>query len=183
MSSFYRLQSIVSLLLLCLILIGCAPSTHMDTADHTVRSVDLERYMGKWYEIASLPNWFQRGCFCSTAEYSMEEGFVRVENSCAQGSPAGKRKAAIAKAYTVPESGNARLKVQFQWPFKGDYWVIALDDNYQYAMVGHPGRKYLWILARTPQMDDRLYEQLVQIARSKGYAVEKLEKTDPSCGD
>jgi apolipoprotein D and lipocalin family protein len=181
MNFVYSQRSLSFLLLSCTILAACTPGTKLDTAGHTVSEVDLDRYMGKWYEIASFPTWFQKGCFCSTAEYSMEKGYVRVENSCSEGSPDGKRKSAVAKAFIVPGSGNSRLRVQFQWPFKGDYWIIALDENYQYAMVGHPDRKYLWVLSRTPQMSEDHYSRLVEIARSKGYAVENLKKSDPAC--
>lgn len=173
----------VLMALLCLLPGACTSySSVADPAGHTVPSVDLERYMGKWYEIASFPNWFQKGCFCSAAEYSPKEGYVEVRNSCRKGSPTGAEDMAVGKAHPVPGSGNARLKVQFQWPFKGDYWIIALDEHYQYAMIGHPKRKYLWILSRTQRMDDATFERLKDVARSKGYDVDRLRRTDQSCG-
>ncbi len=78
-------------------------------------------------------------------------------------------------------SGNAQLKVQFLWPFKGDYWIIALGDHYEVAVVGHPRRKYLWILSRSPQLEEDVFQGLVAVARAKGYDVDRLRKTDQSC--
>ncbi|MHC1728699.1 MAG: lipocalin family protein [Syntrophobacteraceae bacterium] len=169
-------------LVLFLSLGGFLSSGHTDNLVQTVSYVDLTRYMGKWYEIASFPNWFQRGCFCSTAEYRLTDGRVTVRNRCRRKSAEGNIETATAKAWAVPNTGNAQLKVQFFWPFRGDYWIIALDEeNYQYAMVGHPAKKYLWVLSRTPVMDQSLYAGLVEKALALGYDVSRLEKTDHSC--
>jgi apolipoprotein D and lipocalin family protein len=146
-----------------------------------VESVDLDRYMGKWYEIAAFPMWFERGCTCSVAEYTLQGDIVLVRNSCRKDSREGKLKTATAKAWPVEGTNNAKLKVQFFWPFRADYWIIALDADYRYAMVGHPKRKYLWILSRTPVMDERLYNQLVETARAKGYDVTRLRRTEQTC--
>jgi apolipoprotein D and lipocalin family protein len=89
----------------------------------------------------------------------------------------GKMKQAKGKAKVVDKNSNAKLKVTFFWPFYGDYWIIKLGNNYDYAVVGTPNRKYLWILSRTPQMDDELYSQLIEYAKSKGFDVNKLIKT------
>ena len=158
---------------------ACPPSEKY--TDQTVAAVDLSRYMGKWYAIASLPAWFQKNCFCVTAEYSFEKDYVKVVNACRKGTSDGPLKVSAAKAFVVPHTGNSQLKVQFFWPFKGDYWIIALDDDYRYAMVGHPCRKYLWILSRTPTMDEKPYNMLVQRAESEGYDVEKIERIPQKC--
>ena len=155
---------------------GCACPPSGKYTDQTVAAVDLNRYMGKWYAIASLPAWFQKNCHCVTAEYSLQEDHVKVVNSCRKGASNGPLKVSTAKAFVVPDTGNSQLKVQFFWPFKGDYWIVALDDEYRYALVGHPCREYLWILSRTPVMDKKTYDDLVETARSKGYSVEKLER-------
>jgi len=150
----------------------------------TVQSVDLNRYIGKWYEIASFPQSFQKGCNCTTAEYSLtDDNYIRVINSCRKDSPDGKLKTANGKAFIVDGSNNSKLKVQFFWPFKGDYWIIDLDNDYNYAVVGHPSRKYLWILSRTPQMDDVLYDSIVKRAEAKGFDISKLQITNQSCID
>ncbi|MEY4616923.1 MAG: hypothetical protein RJB66_1883 [Pseudomonadota bacterium] len=132
-----------------------------------VNQVDLERYLGRWYEIASLPQWFQRDCHGTTAEYSLGRGSkIKVVNECQKGSLSGPISRATGKAW-VTDSSNAKLKVQFFWPFSGDYWVIELGDRYEYAVVGNPNRKYLWVLSRTPQMDEGLYKELLDKVANK----------------
>lgn len=164
------------------IMSGCACSTSsVKPGDQTVKSVDLPRYMGKWYAIASLPAWFQKNCTCVTADYSLEGDHVKVVNACRKGSSEGTLKVSTAKAFVVPDTGNSQLKVQFFWPFKGDYWVIALDEEYRWALVSHPCKKYLWILSRTPKMDKKTYDMLVGMAKLNGYHVEKLQKIPQEC--
>jgi apolipoprotein D and lipocalin family protein len=170
-------MKIASLLAMLVFGFACTVSRGPGYSDQAVARVDLERYMGKWYEIASFPTWFQRDCFCTTADYELRGDHVWVKNSCRKGSPGGDLDVATAKAFAVAGSNNSRLKVQFFWPFKGDYWIIALDDNYQYAMVGHPDREYLWVLSRTPEMPENAYLSFTEIAREKGYDVTKLRKT------
>ena len=147
----------------------------------TVPSVDLQRYLGTWYEIAAFPQRFQKGCHCSVAEYSLEKDFVRVVNTCRKDSPEGKVKRARGKAFVVKGSNNAKLRVQFFWPFRGDYWIIDLADDYSYAVVGAPDRNYLWILSRTPQMEEGLYQEIVKRCADKAFDVSKLVKSDQSC--
>jgi apolipoprotein D and lipocalin family protein len=148
----------------------------------TVPSVDLGRYMGRWFEIASFPQSFQKGCHCSAAEYSMtDKGYVRVVNTCRQDSVEGKVKTANGKAFVVDGSGNAKLRVQFFWPFRGDYWIIDLALDYTYAVVGDPSRKYLWILCRTPRMDEALYREILDRTAAKGFDISKLVRTDQTC--
>jgi apolipoprotein D and lipocalin family protein len=147
----------------------------------TVPSVDLNRYAGKWYEIAAFPLIFERGCHCTTAEYTLEADYVKVVNSCNRKKPDGKKTVVEGKAFPVPGSNNTKLKVQFQWPFKGDYWIIALDEDYSYAVVGTPDRQNLWILSRSPFMAPTLYQNLVNLALRKGYDIDNLSMTNQSC--
>jgi apolipoprotein D and lipocalin family protein len=148
----------------------------------TVPYVDLQRYMGRWYDIASFPQRFQKGCHCSTADYEMtDRGYVRVVNTCRKDSPEGKVKKAKGKAFVVEGSNGAKLRVQFFWPFRGDYWIIDLADDYSTAVVGEPKREYLWILARTPRIDEGLYQAIVARCAEKGFDVSKLVRTDQSC--
>ncbi|EJF09517.1 MULTISPECIES: lipocalin family protein [Pontibacter] len=146
----------------------------------TVPAVDLERYMGKWYEIASIPQRFTKGCQCTTANYELntEEGYVEVYNSCLKEDKVSDVK---GKAFPVEGSNNSKLKVQFFWPFKGDYWILELDPAYRYVMVGSPDRESLWFLSRTPTMDDATYARLEQLAKSKGFPVEQLQMTGQPC--
>ncbi len=141
----------------------------------TVDEVDLNRYQGKWYEIASFPNSFQKGCACTTAEYTpINETEIRVMNTCQKGEKVVKAK---AKAKVVAGSGNSKLKVSFFWPFYGDYYIIALDKDYDWAVVSHPSGKYLWILSRSPEMSPDLYPKILQLIKEAGLDTQKLVKT------
>ena len=144
----------------------------------TVAYVDLDRYLGKWYEIALYPNWFEEGCFRSTAFYEkLEDGKIKVTNQCRMHSAEGKLNEAIGTATLADLKTNAKLKVQFFWPFKGDYWIIDLDKDYQYSIVSEPGRQYLWILSRTPDMDNQTLETLKEKIRQKGFDLAYLKMT------
>jgi apolipoprotein D and lipocalin family protein len=148
----------------------------------TVPAVDLNRYAGKWYEIAAFPQRFQRGCHCTTADYKVNpEGYVEVFNVCRKNKPTGKLKNIRGKAMPVAGSQNSKLKVQFFWPFTGDYWILALAEDYSYALVGTPDRKSLWILSRRPVLDPNIYQRLVQNAAAKGFNVNQLQLTDQRC--
>ena len=137
-----------------------------------VPHVELNKYLGKWYEIAHLPARFQEGCTHTTATYTLsEDGSISVLNECRR---RGKVKQAKGKAKVVDKNSGAKLKVTFFWPFSADYWIINLGENYEYTVVGTPNRKYLWILSRTPQMDDKLYSQLTEFAKSKGFNINNL---------
>ena len=145
----------------------------------TVPYVDLNKYSGKWYEIASFPQRFQKGCHCTTAEYSLsEKGYVIVENRCNRDSVNGKQSYIKGKAFVEKNSGNSKLKVQFFWPFTGKYWIIDLDEDYRYAVVSHPNKKYLWILSRTSKMDDTIYQQIISRLKMKGLDISKIKKTE-----
>jgi apolipoprotein D and lipocalin family protein len=145
-----------------------------------VPHVELRKYLGKWYEIAHLPARFQEGCTDTTATYTLsEDGSISVLNECRRG---GKVKQAKGKANVVDKTSGAKLKVTFFWPFYGDYWIIDLGKDYDYAVVGTPNRKYLWILNRTPRMDGKLFSQLVESAKSKGFDMNNLIKTSHKVG-
>jgi apolipoprotein D and lipocalin family protein len=147
----------------------------------TVDYVDVERYMGKWYEIASIPQFFAFGCVAATANYwLLKDNSVLVYNSCHSFWLNGPRRSAGGRARVVDSGTNAKLKVKFNSvPVEGDYWVIELDEaNYQYAVVGHPNRKYGWILSRSPQMDPDLLADLYhRLETVHGYDVSKFRKT------
>jgi apolipoprotein D and lipocalin family protein len=144
----------------------------------TVEHVELERYLGKWYEISSYPQRFQKGCTATTANYSLKDnGNIRVINECRLQSPQGKLKVAKGTAKIVDEVSNAKLKVSFFWPFYGAYWIIDLGENYEYAVVGHPDRNYLWILSRTPTMDATTYQEILARLTEQQYDISKLVKT------
>ncbi len=143
----------------------------------TVPSVDLNRYVGKWYEIARYPNRFQKKCIGDvSAMYSLrDDGKISVENACRKA--VGERSEAKGTARVVDRTTGAKLKVTFFRPFSGDYWIIGLDPEYRWAVVGEPKRKYLWILAREPHMSDQDYQNALQIIREKGFDPSRLQMT------
>ena len=144
----------------------------------TVNNVDLERYIGQWYEIARYEHKFQKGCVGSKATYSLrDDGKITVLNQCYEKTNPAKMRSAKGKAWVVDKQSNAKLKVSFFWPFSGDYWVIDLGENYEYAVVGHPGRKYLWILSRTPEMNEDVYNEILARLEKQDYDTTKLLKS------
>ncbi len=167
------------LLVLCLIISAKFNAMAQLPELQTVPHVDVKKYSGKWYEIASFPLIFQRGCHCTTAEYTMtDKGYLIVENRCNRDSIHGKQSYIKGKAFVEENSGNAKLKVQFFFPFKAKYWIIDLADDYSYAVVSNPNRKYLWILSRTPKMSDAVYEQILSRLKDKGFDLSKLKVTE-----
>ena len=145
----------------------------------TVNFVDLNRYVGQWYEIARYPNKFQEGCVGSKATYTLrDDGKISVVNECYDKSFSGKLRSAKGKAWVVDKETTARLKVSFFWPFAGDYWIIELGQEYEYAVIGHPDRKYLWILSRTPEIDENVYQSILTRLQEQDYDTAKLIKTE-----
>ena len=171
---------IYSLILLPLMFISCitmAPNSMKPI--ETVDFVDIDRYIGEWYEIARYEHRFQKGCVGSKATYTMrDDGKISVVNECFDKSSSGKLRSAKGKAWVVDKQSNAKLKVSFFWPFAGDYWVIDLGENYEYAVVGHPDRKYLWVLSRTPEMDENVYQAILDRLQKQEYDTSKLFRTD-----
>lgn len=145
----------------------------------TVSYVDLNRYLGKWYDIAHFTQSFQKGCSCTTAEYTLnKDGSIRVVNSCNKN---GRLKVSKGRAKVKNKKTNAKLSVTFFWPFSGKYWIIDLASDYSYAVVGHPNRNYLWILSRTKELDAETYLKILAGLKSKGYDLSKIEKTTFDC--
>jgi apolipoprotein D and lipocalin family protein len=160
---------------------GCARSTterlHLPVLE-TVSHVDLGRYLGTWYEIARFPKRFQRGCTGTTATYALrDDGELDVMNRCRLGAPEGKEKVARGRARLVDRTTNAKLEVSFFRPFWGPYWIIDLAQDYSYALVGHPSRDYLWILSRTPMMNEATYHAIVTRLQAQGYETSRLVRT------
>jgi apolipoprotein D and lipocalin family protein len=155
-----------------------APSALADGKPEVVDRVDLERYAGKWYEIASIPNMFQSGCTRTIARYELrEDGKLEVINSCRKGGLDEEPSTTTGTARVVDEETNAKLRVSFFWPLSVPYWILQLDPDYEWAVVGTPSRNYLWIISREPTMDEQLYQRLVQGAAEQGYDVSELERT------
>lgn len=168
-------------LMALLLAVGCGTSTteRLDLPPlEAVAHVDLSRYLGTWYEIASFPQRFQRGCTGTTAKYTLrDDGDIDVLNRCRKGSLDGEEVSALGRARVVDRVSNAKLKVSFFRPFWGGYWIIDLAEDYSYAVVGHPGRDYLWILSRTPVMADATYQDIVAGLGGQGYETSRLVRT------
>jgi apolipoprotein D and lipocalin family protein len=166
---------------LSLLLAGVALAAADKPPVQTVPDVDLKRYAGVWHEIARYPNWFQKKCASDvTATYTLRpDGKITVLNQCRTAD--GNIKKATGTAKLADKDGpNSKLKVTFFWPFYGDYWIIALDPEYRWVLVGAPGRDYLWVLSRTPQLSDDVYAQILEKAKAQGFDVGKLVKTRQS---
>ncbi len=172
------MKAIAAALLLLLAACATPPS---GPPVQTVAAVDLTRYAGTWYEIARFPNSFQdrsRRCEGVTASYALRpDGQVAVTNRCRDASRDGTEAVATATAYAVEGTNNAKLRVTFFWPFYGDYWVIGLDPDYRWAVVGAPGRDYLWILSRTPTMAPADLAAARAAAAAQGFDLARLQDT------
>ncbi len=142
----------------------------------SVAKVDLARYAGKWYEIAAFPMFFQRRCIGdTTAEYARRsDGDISVVNRCRTEDGFDE---ATARAWAVDDGANSRLKVSFFWPFRADYWIVGLDEDYRWAVVGNPDRKYLWVLSRTPQLAGEQLDRALRAARAQGFDLARLRFT------
>jgi apolipoprotein D and lipocalin family protein len=168
-------------LLLCLAVAACSSSTtkRLRLPElRTVAQVDLGRYVGHWYEIAAFPQSFQRDCTASTATYTPRaDGTLDVLNRCRLKSVDGPEKLARGRARVVDQVTKAKLEVSFFRPFWGDYWIVDLGADYEYAVVGHPSRDYLWILSRTPAMAPQVYDGILARLVAQGYETNRLVRT------
>ena len=167
-----------SLVSLVLLTAACSsPPVNRDLATPltTVDFVDLDKYQGRWYEIARFPNNFEKNCEGVTADYGKrEDGLISVVNTCRKGAPDGPAKTANGRARIVDTETNAKLEVSFFGPFWGDYWIIGLDEAYSLSLVGEPSGRYLWILSRTPKVEDATLQDAIATLRDLGYSVDAL---------
>lgn len=139
----------------------------------TVQKVELDKYLGTWYEIARYEHFFEKDCKNVTANYSMmDEETIKVINKCTK-IQTNEKKEAMGRAYATNET-NTKLKVSFFRPFYGDYWILILDKNYDYVVVGTPSREYLWILSRTSKLDEEIKNQILQKLPNLGFDTSKL---------
>ena len=159
--------------------VSCKPGKTM--IDNTVvKELNIQKYLGTWYEIARNDHSFERGLVGVTANYSMrDDGKIKVINSGYKNSLEGEFSQAVGKA-KIPDLNNypAKLKVSFFLFFYGDYYVMELDKDYQWAVIGSSSDKYLWILNRKPQMEEKLYNELLNKIQKRGYDVSKLIKVE-----
>ena len=170
---------LISFIFIGLLLASCSSvPVRKDPPLAVVAHVDTKKYLGRWYEIARYPHSFEENCYAVTADYKLQDdGSIQVINRCREGALDGELKEAVGKAYIVDSQTNAKLEVTFFWPFYGDYWIIDLAEDYQYAVVSEPDRQYLWILSRTPTMDTSLYKRLTSKLKGNGFDLSFLTKT------
>ncbi|GJM24553.1 MAG: membrane protein [Phycisphaerae bacterium] len=142
----------------------------------TVEKVDVDRYLGRWFEIARYPNQFETDCVGVTADYAlMDDGRVSVTNTCVEGDLDGEVRTIEGVARVTDPATNAKLAVSFFFPFEGDYWILELGDDYEYAVVGEPSRTFLWILSRESTLDDSVLEGIESRLPELGYDPNRLE--------
>jgi len=142
----------------------------------TVNFVDIKKYLGTWFEIATLPHLFEKACMCASTTYGLAaDGSIIVKNRCIKGDTL---EVTQGTATVTNRGANSKLAVQYQWPFKTRQWIIDLAKDYSYAVVGHPNRRYLSIFSRRPTLDDQTYNKLVVKAAKKGFDVRKLVKIE-----
>ncbi|AXH12106.1 lipocalin family protein [Halarcobacter bivalviorum] len=147
--------------------------SYKDPNIKSVQKVDLDRYLGSWHEIARYEHRFEKDCKNVTATYSIKENKkIKVINSCTKITTNNKTEA-IGEAYAV-DNTNSKLKVSFFWPFYGDYWIIMLDEDYSYAVISEPSKKYLWILSRDKRLTENIKEKILKRLKSLDYDLSKL---------
>lgn len=144
----------------------------------TVDKVDLDRFMGKWYVIASIPTWFERHASNAVETYTQkEDGTIHVSFTYRHKTPSGKQKKMTQKAYVVDKKTSAHWKIRPLWPFLFDYLIIDLDTaQYEYTIIGRPNKENVWIMARKPQISEALYQDLVAKAVEAGYDASQIKK-------
>jgi apolipoprotein D and lipocalin family protein len=157
---------------------GCSPAGRELPPLPVMAQVDVQRYAGTWYEIASYPHRFQKGCVATRAVYTLrDDNQIDVVNECRQETLEGPLRSVKGRARVVEPSSNAKLEVSFFRPFWGDYWIIGLDPDYRWAVVGHPSRQYLWVLSRTRTLDETVYRQITSRLPALGYDPVRLQRT------
>jgi len=157
-----------------LLTLWAAPAQGL-TPPPVVKDVDLVKYSGTWYEQARLPLYWENECWGVTVTYRpLPDGRFQVSNTCRLGGPQGQESGHQGLAWVEDNQPAAKLKVQFFWPIRGDYWILALGPNYEWSLVGTPDREHLWILSRTPLLEEAIYQDLVALGQQLGYPVQQL---------
>lgn len=176
-------------ILICAVAVlgGCATLGSMPVGNRAVpqpaRTVETERYLGRWYELYRYDAPFQKGCEAVAADYSRKpDGTIRVVNSCRKGGVDGPLKTATGRARIVDKATGAKLKVSFFGPFYGDYWVLDHDADYQWSIVGEPSGRYLWVLSRDPAPPETRRAMLRQRVEELGYDWSLVRETRHAAG-
>lgn len=169
-------------IILILVTIMLFKTSYSQKNPSVVATVDLNRYSGTWYEIARLPNSFERKLKCASATYTLrDDGKITVLNKGYFISDPQRFSTIKGVAWIPDKNSPAKLKVRFFWPFSGNYWIIDLDKNYKYVLVGDPSFKYLWILCREKKMDENTYNMLLNKAVENGFDVKPIIRVEQDC--
>lgn len=176
-----RCSTLALLSSVCLVTGTILASQKQNAPLPVAENVDLSRYQGKWFEIARLPLRFENVCASDViAQYSLrKDGNVTVVNRCKETTGHVKTAKGVAKLRN-PKGPKSQLKVSFFWPFYGDYWILDLDPQYRWALVGTPNRRYLWILSREPELAGETYTRLLEKAGTLGFDTSRLIRTKQS---
>lgn len=161
---------------------ACQPPSGRDASAPplaTVERVEIDRYLGRWFEIARYDHGFERGCAGVTADYALrEDGKIAVTNTCYQNGLDGRMRTANGRARIADATTNAQLEVSFFGPFWGNYWIIDLADDYSWAVVSEPQGRYLWILSRTPQMEEDTLQDRLGWLEAQGFDTAMLIRVE-----
>jgi len=171
---------LINLYILIFFFVACATVPSREEPPlQVVGSVNINKYLGRWYEIARYPNWFQTDCYAVTADYELAEdgSSIKVTNRCKDRQLNGEMREAVGMAHIADSNTSAKLKVTFFWPFYGNYWIVSLGDDYEYAVVSEPKRQYLWVLSRKPIMDKLKYRKIVESLAKRSFDIGLLKVT------
>jgi apolipoprotein D and lipocalin family protein len=157
----------------CFALLGCSSYPPIATVDH----VDLQRFMGDWYVIASIPTFVEKGAHNAVESYRLnEDGTIATTFTFRAGSFDGEQKTYHPTGYVIDPQSNAVWGMQFIWPIKADYRIVYLDEAYSQTVIGRSKRDYVWIMARTPEIAGQDYQKLLQLLNEQGYDTTKIQK-------
>jgi apolipoprotein D and lipocalin family protein len=156
-----------------LLLGGCTTAPPMETVDH----VDLERFMGDWYVIANIPTFIEKDAYNAVETYRLDDdGTVATTFTFRKGGFDGEKKEYTPRGFVLDDESNALWGMQFVWPFKGDYRIIYLDEDYSTTVIGRQKRDYVWLMARSPEPPEADYQRAVEAIREAGYDMDELQR-------
>ena len=168
-----KLTKLLALLTLALTLAGCSSQPPMATVEY----VDIPRFMGDWYVIGNIPTFLEEGAHNPVESYRLDDdGTIATTFTFNADAFDGEQKIYHPRGFIKNTDSNAEWGMQFVWPIKADYRIVYLDDNYQYTIIGRTSRDYVWIMARSPQIPDTIYAELVAFVENLGYDISRLEK-------
>ena len=167
------------IILLSITLTNCNDRSDFKSTEtmKTVNYVDLEKYMGDWYVIANIPTFIEKNATNAIESYKLSsDGIIHTTFSFYEGSPEGEKKIYRPKGFVFNKETNAEWRMQFLWPFKMPFLIIELDEDYSYTVIGYPSKKYVWIMARDPQMEEKRYNLILDNLSKIGYDISLIQK-------